>query len=67
MRQPPVTTHVTKRTVMLLDLLKQAGDSDNHWEEQRMPTGFSVAESAVFCAAAVELFAAITAEIPLKA
>jgi hypothetical protein len=67
MRQPPVTTHVTKRTVMLLDLLKQAGDSDSHWHEQRMPTTFSVADSAVFCAVAVELFAAVTTEIPSKA
>ena len=67
MRQPPVTSHVTKRTVMLLDLLKQAGDSDNHWEEQKMPAVLSVADSAVFCAAAVELFAAITTEIPRRA
>jgi hypothetical protein len=32
-----------------------------------MPTTFSVADSAVFCAVAVELFAAVTTEIPSKA
>lgn len=67
MRQAPVAQHVTKRTVVLLDALKQAGDMANHADELKMPAVLSLTGSAVFCAVAVELFAAITEEIPLKA
>jgi hypothetical protein len=63
----PVARYVSKRTVALLDALTTAGDVMNHKRGARMPEVMPIASTASFCAVAVELFAAITAEIPLKA
>lgn len=62
----PVAQHVTKRTVALLDAISTAGDVTNHKRSARMPPVVSVHSTAALCAVAVELFAAVTEEIPLR-
>lgn len=62
----PAARYVTKRTFVLLDALSTAGDVMNHKRGARMPALIPVACTASLCGVAVELFAAITEEIPLK-
>lgn len=57
---PRVTRYITKRTYILLSMLKDAGDFGQHPDAGATPVG----TLAVWCLAAVELLERLNAELP---